>query len=394
MRASKKRGIALSSAKRKTIINVLILYLSSTLLLLGLLVYGYYHYYQEQEQNRYKTNMKESAKRLYDTLQEVHNSFAATAKYPQFEGVQSAIYDRDKNLLYSTLKNPNIALDREFYEDKGYLYLVHEVTPYYMGAAYIVMEQKAPSLLANIDRSVVLMLLLALGVILATSIFLVKLILKPLRDSLKLLDQFIRDTTHELNTPVATILTNIELLNRLEVEPKVQSKIDRIKVGALTISNIYDDLVFLLLNHQLSTQDETLHLNSIIDERLRYFDILFRAKHLKVVWESKSDLEVVMDRKKLIRLVDNILSNAIKYTNVDTTISVRIEENRLSICDEGDGMSQAEISKIFERYSRFNTSQGGFGLGYNIIYKIIQEYDIAIQIDSTLGEGTCVILTF
>jgi len=384
----------LSSAERKTIINVLILYLSSTLLLLGVSVYGYYRYYQEQEQLKHKTSMKEQSKTLYTKLQEVHNSFNTQAPYPKLDEVQSAIYDIDKNLLYSTLKHSKIAWNREFYAYSGNFYFIHEITPYYMGAAYIVIEQKAPSFLHTIDRSIFVMIVLALIVILATSIFLVKLILKPLRDSFKLLDQFIRDTTHELNTPVATILTNIELLNRLQVEPKVQSKIDRIKVGALTVSNIYDDLVFLLLNHQVSTQDERLLLNSIVQERLSYFDILFRAKHLEVLLKQKSNLEVVMDRKKLIRLIDNILSNAIKYTNVETTITVTIENNCLSIADQGDGMSQAQIAQIFKRYARFNQAQGGFGLGYNIVYKIIQEYDIQIEIDSTVGEGTCVTLSF
>ncbi|MEA2029090.1 MAG: HAMP domain-containing sensor histidine kinase [Campylobacterota bacterium] len=384
----------MSSAEKKTIINVLILYLTSTLLLLAMLFYGYYHYYQEQEIVKQKVVMKEKAKEIYSQLQEVHNSFASTAKYPTFDGVQSAIYDMDKAPIYSTLKTKSITFDKEFYAHQGNLYLIYEMTPYYMGAVYIVIEQKAPSILANIDKSVIAMILVAFMLVIATSIFLVKLILKPLRDSVKLLDQFIRDTTHELNTPVATILTNIELLNKLQVEQKAQNKINRIKVGALTISNIYDDLVFLLLNHQVSSQDEVLSLNNIIQERLHYFEILFRAKYLKVALHDKSPLEVTMDKKKLIRLIDNILSNAIKYTHVDTTITLSIEKNRVTISDQGDGMSQEEIDKIFERFSRFNRSEGGFGLGYNIVYNIAKEYDIIIEIDSTIGEGTCVTLEF
>jgi len=384
----------LSNAHKKTIINVLILYLTSTLLLLGVLVYGYYHYYQEQEQLRYQTNMKANAKKLYIKLQEIHNTLATKAHYPKFKGVQSAIYDRDKNLLYSTLNTKVSHWDREFYQKNGYFYLVYEVTPYYMGAAFVVVEQKAPKFLDSISTTAMLIVALIVIVILTTSIFLVKLILKPLRDNLKLLDQFIRDTTHELNTPVATILTNIELLSRLPIEPKVQTKIDRIKVGALTVSNIYDDLVFLLLNHQTSVQNENLLLKSIIFERLGYFDILFRAKSLRVVYEPHNEFEVVMDRKKLIRLIDNILSNAIKYTQVATTITIILHNNRLSIADEGEGMTQEEIGKIFERYTRFNTSQGGFGLGYNIIYNIAKEYNIAITINSKVGEGTCVALDF
>jgi len=57
-------------------------------------------------------------------------------------------------------------------------------------------------------------------------------------------------------------------------------------------------------------------------------------------------------------------------------------------------MSEDELSKIFDRYTRFDDTRGGFGIGYNIIYSVIKEYNIDIKIDSKKGEGTCVILTF
>ena len=73
--------------------------------------------------------------------------------------------------------------------------------------------------------------------------------------------------------------------------------------------------------------------------------------------------------------------------------NIIINKNSFKIIDQGDGMTKDEISKIFQRYTRFNNNMGGFGIGYNIIYNIVQEYHLDIKIDSKLKEGTCVIVS-
>jgi len=89
-------------------------------------------------------------------------------------------------------------------------------------------------------------------------------------------------------------------------------------------------------------------------------------------------------------LSNNLISNAIKYTNRSTHIKINIHKHYFQIIDEGKGMTKEEISKIFQRYTRFDEIQGGFGLGYNIIYSIIKEYNLKIKINSKINEGTCV----
>jgi two-component system OmpR family sensor kinase len=57
-------------------------------------------------------------------------------------------------------------------------------------------------------------------------------------------------------------------------------------------------------------------------------------------------------------------------------------------------MSQEEVEIVFDRYTRFDKTQGGFGIGYNIIYQIVQEYKLSIKIDSNKGVGTCVTISW
>ena len=116
------------------------------------------------------------------------------------------------------------------------------------------------------------------------------------------------------------------------------------------------------------------------------------VKNLKLHVDIKEDVYFNADKQKIERLIDNILSNAIKYTDKKTTIDITLRPSTLSITDEGKGMSEDEISKIFERYKRFDKTQGGFGIGYSIIKSIIDEYNIKIDIQSQIKKGTKVTL--
>ncbi|MEA3354659.1 MAG: HAMP domain-containing sensor histidine kinase [Campylobacterota bacterium] len=384
----------MNSSEKRTIISVLILYLSSTILIVFTLAFSYYKYQQDEIKTQVKNSMTQDAKKVLESLSYEHKNMENIISYPRFDQFNSAIYDIDKNLIFSTNQIKSIDLTQQFYQDDNFNYFIYEISPYYLGAAYIVIERANKTVLKRIGLKVVLLALFVVFILVITSLFLVKLILKPIRDNLNLLDRFIKDTTHELNTPVSTILTNIELLGNSDMDIKTTKKINRIKTASLTISNLYDDLVFLVLNHKLSSQNEICELNDIVKQRVEYFEVLFSSKDLKVEIKEKDICLVEIDKKRLIKVIDNLISNAIKYTEKSTTIEIIIDKNSFQIRDQGNGMSQDQIKKIFDRYTRFDNTQGGFGIGYNIIYTIVKEYNIDINIDSKLDEGTCVTLQF
>jgi two-component system OmpR family sensor kinase len=380
----------LYSSERKTIISILVLYLSSTIIILSLLSNNYYEHEKEKLQFEEERIVLNHAKKIYNILEEFHNKLQGKLIYPRYDEFNSAIYDIDKNELFSTLKDKKINFENKFYYKGDYSYFIYDVKPHYMGAAYIVIERKDHILLQNVGKNVILLALFILLIIILTSLFLVKLILKPIRDNLKLLDKFIKDTTHELNTPISTIITNVELLEQDDIDKKCINKIKRISTASRTISNIYEDLVFVTLNHTIATKNEYTDVNEIIRQRVEYFKTLFESKNLSISIKKENNCSLFIDRNKIIRLIDNLISNAIKYTNRSTHIQINIEKNSFQIIDKGNGMSKKEISMIFNRYTRFDETQGGFGLGYNIIYSIAKEYSLKIKIDSKVNEGTCI----
>ncbi len=378
------------SAEKKTIFSVLILYLTSTILLISILAYGYYDHEKEKLQIEEKNLLLNNAKEVYFKLENFHNNLLEKSPYPKSSNYNSAIYDIDKNLLYSTLLNKDVNFSKNFYYIGDYSYFIHEISPYYMGAAYIIIEMKNQFVLKNVGKNIIALTLFIILIIITTSLFLVKLILKPIRNNLELLDRFIKDATHELNTPISTILTNVELLNSNNIDEKLVNKINRIKTASMTISNIYEDLVFVVLNNRLSSKNINVNINELIKQRVEYFNTFFKSKNISIFIKEIENSNLFIDKNKMIRLIDNLISNAIKYTNRTTHIKININKNSFQIIDEGKGMTKEQISKIFQRYTRFDDTQGGFGLGYNIIYSIAKEYNLKIKINSKINEGTCV----
>ena len=97
---------------------------------------------------------------------------------------------------------------------------------------------------------------------------------------------------------------------------------------------------------------------------------------------------IIMDKRKFVRVLDNLLSNAIKYNIRGGKIEIMLYNNELSIKDTGIGIAEEKIPFMFDRYMRFNNSEGGFGVGLSIVKKILDEYNINIEVQSKVGVGT------
>lgn len=380
------------SGEKKSIAYVLGLYLSSTLLLIATLFTSYYFYEQNQLLHDEKKILKSYAIKVEEKLSLLHEQNGEKLKYPRFNSFKSAIYDIDKNLIFSTLNEDVKQLDKNFFEKDSKSYLISPLSPYYMGAAYIVVQKETKDI--NILSDLIYIALIVVFITIITSFFLVNIVLKPIRDNIKLLDNFIKDTTHELNTPITAILTNIETIDSSNCDEKTLRKLERIKIASMSISNLYEDLVYLLLNHKTSLQTVDLNLSRTVLQRVEYFANMANMKKIEFVLDIKDDVPFTADKQKIERLIDNILSNAIKYTNKSTKIRITLDETHLSIEDEGKGMSKKELDKIFTRYLRFDKSQGGFGLGYSIVKSITDEYGMKIDIDSKPNKGTKVTLSW
>ena len=218
---------------------------------------------------------------------------------------------------------------------------------------------------------------------------LVKIALKPLEDKINTLNRFIKDSTHELNTPISVILMSIEQLEKQNLE--LGAKFSRIKLAAKSLSQVYSDLVFYNFPASLKSSKTKFDLKALICERSEYFKLFFEQKKLNLNLDLAQS-EIFASKNQISKLIDNLLSNAIKYNKKGGEISIILRENFLSIKDSGCGISKQNLKHIFERYARFNADKGGFGIGLSLVKKICIDNELKISCHSKENEGTSFIL--
>lgn len=262
---------------------------------------------------------------------------------------------------------------------KGYLY------------TFIEGENVSHDLLL-IRLQVLLSALASFALIALVSRFLVKIALKPLESKITMLNSFIKDFTHEINTPLSVILLSIE---QLEKQQNIDTtKFARMKLAAKTLSQTYSDLIFLTFPDTISNEEERIVMKEAIRERLEYFRLFFERKQIALNVDLQGDSTILASKSKINKMLDNLISNAIKYNKKGGFVSVNLKGRALSIKDSGYGIDEKNLTKIFERYARFNSDQGGFGIGLSLVKSICKEYHIEISCHSKLGEGSEFVLNF
>ena len=143
-----------------------------------------------------------------------------------------------------------------------------------------------------------------------------------------------------------------------------------------------------MLNNKIISNNQDINLKQLIEQRVEYFSILSNMKKIKVVTNLDPDVVLNIDNKKLSKLIDNILSNAIKYNKINGSIYINLDTDKLTIKDTGKGIKQENIDSMFDRYARFDKTVGGFGIGLNIVKMICSEYNLTINIKSKLDNWT------
>ncbi|MBE0495297.1 MAG: HAMP domain-containing histidine kinase [Campylobacterales bacterium] len=197
-------------------------------------------------------------------------------------------------------------------------------------------------------------------------------------------DRFVNNAIHEINTPLTIMMMNIELHNlKLPKTPYLT----KIEAAAKVLENIYEDLGYVVKKHHAQYPQKLFNMGAFLQERLAYFQDVAEGNDVFFTCKADEGLHVRFNEVELQRIVDNNLSNAIKYARVGTQIAVELEDEGatmvLRITNEGNTISQPE--RLFERYYREDKARGGFGLGLNIVKEICDAHGVEICVRSCEG---------
>ncbi|PLY08599.1 MAG: diguanylate cyclase [Arcobacter sp.] len=195
---------------------------------------------------------------------------------------------------------------------------------------------------------------------------------------------FLRHAVHETNTPLSVIMSNIELY---EMQYGKDEYLSNIEVAMKSIFSIYDDLSYLVKKDQVDYKVYSLDLVDFVRSRVYFFKSVATQVSSKFNLECNCDeMKINFSETKLQRIVDNTLSNAIKYTNNGEDINVKVEKIntffKFTVSSHSKKIQEPE--KIFDEYYREEKSKNGFGLGLNLVKRICDEEGVIINVTSDL----------
>lgn len=190
-------------------------------------------------------------------------------------------------------------------------------------------------------------------------------------------DKFIAHSIHEIKTPLSIISINTQLREKTYGSDKFTEKIE----GALrNLTNSYEDMVFLHTKDRINYHIEEISLEEVLKERIKYFETIAKIQSREIKLTVYTNFKVKMSKIELVRLIDNNLSNAIKYSFLNTCIEVKLTAYKLEFISKSDPIK--DIKNIFKRYARENEILGGHGLGLAIVKDICDKYGIKKEVAS------------
>jgi signal transduction histidine kinase len=196
-----------------------------------------------------------------------------------------------------------------------------------------------------------------------------------------------KEILHELNIPISTIQANTTLLKRtLKENEKALKRIGRIDDSSKRLERLYMELIYSIKKEIHSIEKEQVALELLIKERI---DILKEQKRNSFILEIEP-FNIYVDKIGFEKMLDNILVNAMKYSDKNSRIMIRLKDNILSIEDRGIGMDEVELITIYERYYQTDHHVSGEGIGLALVKAYCDDEKIRIDISSQKGVGTVV----
>ncbi|MEA3498183.1 MAG: HAMP domain-containing sensor histidine kinase [Campylobacterota bacterium] len=215
--------------------------------------------------------------------------------------------------------------------------------------------------------------------------FLSKQLLESLFKSDETIENQIKETLHELNTPVATIQMNTKILQKKEQDEKNIARLSRIEQSCENLLDLYNQMEYGIKEQIDKVHSELFDIDEIIVNSIDKFTDI--KKDITIEY-NKSTLFINADKKGFLKVIDNLISNAIKYNKPDGKIIINLENHILKVSDTGIGIDTQSLFHIFDKYYQENSLSSGVGLGLNIIKSYCDRYKIDIKIDSKKDEGT------
>ncbi|MDQ7047539.1 MAG: HAMP domain-containing sensor histidine kinase [Sulfurovum sp.] len=337
------------------------------------------------DEAKVKLSLKSQVKTIINSMQRYDNS-DKIYHFPRYKEYKSALYGDRYQVIFSTLDFKPSSFTEGFHKKGSHYYYIYILPPdYYFSANYLLVStEHTANNIYYLATSVMITIVITLFLF---SFLLLRNFSSPFEKLNRQLDNFIKDSMHEINTPLSIININIDLFVNKHGENKY---LQRMKSASKTLSTIYDDMDYLVKQGRVKRTVQSIFMGQFIQNRVDYFKEVANLKDITLKTDITIPLEYTFSKTKLQRIVDNTISNAIKYSLSDTIVEISLyrEKETIVFTVKDYGVGIKDIDKIFSRYYREDETKGGFGIGLNIVKQIIDEENIKLDVQSKINEGT------
>ena len=202
------------------------------------------------------------------------------------------------------------------------------------------------------------------------------------------LSQLSSEILHELNIPLSTIKANTTLLKKRNKDEKSLQRLERIEASSVRLERLYKELVYSIKKEINPIEKEQFSLKNLLQERIEVFKAFDRNSFSL----RMEDIQLKADKIGFEKTVDNLLMNAMKYSDKESPIDIAVQNNILTITDRGIGMDETQLLKVYERYYQADSKLKGEGIGLALVKAYCDEEGITIDIQSKKEQGTSVFL--
>ncbi|MCF6280822.1 MAG: phosphate regulon sensor histidine kinase PhoR [Candidatus Polarisedimenticolaceae bacterium] len=209
---------------------------------------------------------------------------------------------------------------------------------------------------------------------------------------------FVSSVSHELKTPLTVLVGFLEALNDAETLAHQDRPLELMQQQAARMQLLVDDLLILsrLEIESKTIDEEPLAIGTLITEVIEEAKLLSDAQRHQFKLKIDESLSLHGNRQEIRSSFSNLLTNAVKYSSPNSTISIIWAKNSVgpyfSVSDQGDGIAERHLSRLTERFYRVDTGRsresGGTGLGLAIVKHALYRHDAELKISSKIGVGS------
>ena len=375
----------LNKEELKALLGFLIIYTSSALILVIIIAILYHNNETNKIHEKRTMEIKTVIMSYEKELMQAEMDKVPYEFHPPKDFFNVVLLDKGKKPLFSNVNSQISDLDTA-------RYTFHELSSPINEVAYIVVdEKKSEQEIFKLNFIIALSILISSIFVGIEGYFLSRFLLKPVHSRIDKLNKFIKDSSHELNTPIAALMMSVSNLKQSSFPDR--RVINHISISTKLISQIYNSLSYIAFNDIDEVFEESFDLALLIQESVSYFNEIAATKENTITAQLQTTF-IHIDKSRIQKVIHNLLSNAIKYSYPKTTISVKLSEHLLTVTNNGIGISEENKKNIFKRFERRSTTVGGFGIGLDIVNSVCEMYHIKVWIESIPNKETTFYLQF